>query len=84
MGIKIGYSTLACPDWTLEEAFERGSSYGYDALELGMIEGEFVTVRGISENLSNLKVLSDFNTGLVALIFSNINLLIGLIKIRTV
>ena len=59
MGIKIGYSTLACPDWTLEEAFERGSSYGYDALELGMIKGEFVTVRGISENLSQLKALSD-------------------------
>ena len=44
MGIHIGYSTLACPDWTLEESFERGSSYGYDGLEMGMIDGEFVTL----------------------------------------
>ena len=59
MGIHIGYSTLACPDWTVEEAFEHGSSYGYDGLEVGMIDGEFVTVRGISANLSRLKTLSD-------------------------
>ena len=59
MDTRLAYSTLACPDWTLEEAFDRGASYGFDGLEIGMIEGEFVTPKGVRGNLRRFKNLSD-------------------------
>jgi sugar phosphate isomerase/epimerase len=34
MAIKIAYSTVACPDWTLEQAAARAKEFGYDGLEL--------------------------------------------------
>ncbi len=32
-GMKIGVSTLGCPDWTLGEILSRGKAYGYDGIE---------------------------------------------------
>jgi len=29
----LAFSTLACPNWTVEQVIERAASYGYDALE---------------------------------------------------
>ena len=29
----VGFSTLACPNWTVETVIERAAGYGYDALE---------------------------------------------------
>src|SRR5678815_4131619 len=29
----VAFSTLACPNWTVEHVIERAASYGYDALE---------------------------------------------------
>jgi sugar phosphate isomerase/epimerase len=56
--MKIGYSNLACPDWTLEQAFDRGAQYGYDGIELQAIDGRFLTSRLLKENLHRIRKLS--------------------------
>ncbi len=38
--MKISFSTLACPDWTLAQAVAIASSSGYDGIELRFVENE--------------------------------------------
>src|SRR5215475_635905 len=38
--MKISFSTLACPNWTLPQAVELAMRSGYDGLELRFLEGE--------------------------------------------
>jgi len=38
--VKISFSTLACPDWTLAQAVAIASSSGYDGIELRFVENE--------------------------------------------
>lgn len=38
--MKIAFSTLACPDWTWREIIENGCRYGYDGVEVRLIERE--------------------------------------------
>ena len=38
----IAFSTLACPDWSLEEVLERGAGWGYQGVELRLIDGKVV------------------------------------------
>jgi sugar phosphate isomerase/epimerase len=38
--LKISFSTLGCPDWTLSQALEIGVRAGYDGIELRFLEGE--------------------------------------------
>lgn len=40
---KIAYSTLACPDWSLEEAAAAAKRYGYDGLELRLLDGQLLS-----------------------------------------
>lgn len=42
MGNKIAFSTLACPDWTLEEAAAAASEYGYDGIEIRVLDGQLL------------------------------------------
>jgi sugar phosphate isomerase/epimerase len=37
--LKLSYSTLACPDWTLEQCVEGAKKYGYEGLELRLLDG---------------------------------------------
>jgi len=37
---KIAYSTLGCPDWNWKQLIERGTEYGYDGVEIRLIERE--------------------------------------------
>lgn len=39
---RIAFSTLACPDWSLEEVLERGAGWGYEGVELRLIDGKVV------------------------------------------
>lgn len=41
--MKFAYSSLACPQWTIEEAIEAAVRYGYDAIEWRMADGEIIT-----------------------------------------
>lgn len=38
----LAYSTLACPDWSLEQAAEAAVAYGYGALELRLLDGALI------------------------------------------
>jgi sugar phosphate isomerase/epimerase len=40
MSIKLSFSTLACPDWTMPQIIAMAASYGYDGIELRFVEGE--------------------------------------------
>ena len=39
--MKLSFSTLGCPDWTIDEICERGGRYGFDGVEIRGILGEF-------------------------------------------
>jgi sugar phosphate isomerase/epimerase len=36
---KLAFTTLACPDWTLEQCVAAARDYGYDGIELRLIDG---------------------------------------------
>lgn len=37
--MKAAFSTLGCPDWSLEEALDHGAAYGYGGVELRLLDG---------------------------------------------
>jgi sugar phosphate isomerase/epimerase len=41
--MKLAFSTLACPDWTLEQCVAAAHDYGYDGIELRLIDGELLS-----------------------------------------
>ena len=57
--MKIAYSTVACPDWSLEEAFNNGAEYGFAGLEIAFINGQWVTPRLLKENQRRIRDLSE-------------------------
>lgn len=40
--IKVAFSTLACPGWTVPEVIEAARRYGYDGVEVRLIDGEVI------------------------------------------
>lgn len=38
--MKLAFTTLACPHWTLEQAVAKGHAYGYEGIELRLLDGE--------------------------------------------
>lgn len=42
MSFKLAFSTLGCPDWTIEEVGRHAGQYGYDGIELRLLDGEIV------------------------------------------
>lgn len=39
---RLAFSTLGCPDWSLEQALDAARRYGYDGLELRLLDGQIV------------------------------------------
>ncbi len=40
--MRLAFTTLACPDWTFEQAADAAVRYGYEGLELRLLDGEVV------------------------------------------
>lgn len=40
--MKLAFTTLACPDWSLEQALEAVRRYGYDGIELRLLDGALI------------------------------------------
>jgi hypothetical protein len=40
--MRLAYSTLACPRWTVEEAVAAGVRCGYDAIEWRLADGAII------------------------------------------
>jgi len=38
----LAFSTLACPGWSLERCLQAAREYGYDGLELRLVDGELI------------------------------------------
>ncbi|HEY8598845.1 MAG TPA: sugar phosphate isomerase/epimerase [Thermomicrobiales bacterium] len=41
--VKLAFSTLGCPDWSLDEVIAATQRYGYDGVELRLLDGEIIT-----------------------------------------
>lgn len=41
--MRLAFSTLACPDWPLERVLAAAVRYGYDGIELRIVDGELVS-----------------------------------------
>ena len=41
-GMRLAYSTLACPRWSIEEAVAAAVRYGYDAIEWRLADGAII------------------------------------------
>jgi len=42
MSIKLGFSTLACPDWSLAQILEATKRDGFDGIELRLLDGNII------------------------------------------
>jgi sugar phosphate isomerase/epimerase len=40
--MKLAFTTLSCPDWSLEQAVEAARRYGYEGIELRLLDGELL------------------------------------------
>jgi len=61
------FSTLACPDWTLEQALANGREYGYRGVELRLVDGELIEDSMPSAERQRVgRLLSDSGLDLVA------------------
>lgn len=40
--MKLAYSSLACPTWTVEEAVAAATRFGYEAIEWRLADGELL------------------------------------------
>jgi sugar phosphate isomerase/epimerase len=43
--LKLAFSTLGCPGWTIEQAAQAVKRYGYDAIEWRLADGEVITAQ---------------------------------------
>jgi sugar phosphate isomerase/epimerase len=41
--MRLAFSTLACPNWSMEQVIAAARQYGYEGLELRLIDGEVIT-----------------------------------------
>ncbi len=55
--MKFGFSTLGCPGWTLEQVAEAASDYGYEGIELRVLDGEIITPDLIRANQRRIETL---------------------------
>ncbi len=66
--MKFGMSTLGCPGWTLERVAEAARDYGYQGVELRILDDEVITPAVVRQNKNRLRNLfGDGKLELVAL-----------------
>ena len=42
MAFRLAFSTLGCPGWTIEQAGEAARRYGYEGVEIRLLDGEII------------------------------------------
>ncbi len=53
--MKLAFSTLSCPSWTLERAVTAAREYGYSAIELRLIDDQTLTPALLRANLERVR-----------------------------
>ena len=67
MTLKLAFSTLACPDWSLERALEQARRWGYEGLELHLMDGQLIGLDLSSSDRESIgRLLRESSLGLVA------------------
>ncbi len=41
--MRLAYTTLACPTWSIEQIFDAAQRYGYEGVEMRLLDGEVIT-----------------------------------------
>ena len=60
--MKLAFTTLACPNWTLEQAFELGAEYGYEGIEIESMDGHrLATPELLKENARRIRRLAEIS-----------------------
>lgn len=66
--MNLGFSTLGCPDWTLEQAVAAAKQQGYDGLELRLIDGQVITPELVAANAERIeRLFGEAGLGVAAL-----------------
>ena len=64
--MKIAFSNLACPEWSLSEVARRAAEYGYGGVELRLMDGE--VIRGDLDADARRRIRAEFRAAGVALV----------------
>ncbi len=40
--MKIAYSNLACPEWSMDEVFTHAAKVGFDGVEIRLLDGNVI------------------------------------------
>ncbi len=62
--MRLAFTTLACPAWTFEQVAEAAGRYGYEGLELRLLDGDVITPALSAEQQARIRRVSD-DAGLV-------------------
>lgn len=54
-GLRLAFSTLGCPGWSLERIGEAVREYGYDGIELRLVDGEILAPRPPAVELERIR-----------------------------
>lgn len=65
--MKLSFSTLACPDWTVDEVARAARAYGYDGVELRLVNGTPIDSTVLRDNIDMIR------TGLDGLPITSLN-----------
>jgi sugar phosphate isomerase/epimerase len=66
--VKFAFTTLGCPAWTLEQAVAAADAYGYDGIELRLLDDQTITPELLIANRDRIKrAFSKANVKLIAL-----------------
>jgi sugar phosphate isomerase/epimerase len=55
--MKFTLNTLGAPNWTLEETSAKAREYGYDGVDLRLLDGDIITVASVQANRARIKSL---------------------------
>ena len=53
--MKLAFSTLACPTWSVDQVIAAARDYGYDGVELRLIDGELIDGAMSAENRERVR-----------------------------
>jgi sugar phosphate isomerase/epimerase len=72
--MKFTLNTLGAPGWTLEEVAARAREYGYDGVDLRLLDGEPISVEAVEANRARIKGLFPPNELPIAVLATSVRL----------
>ena len=57
--MRLAFTTLACPAWSFEQVADAAGRYGYEGLELRLLDGDVITPALSAEQQARIRRVSD-------------------------